>query len=450
MGYSFRRHLTRLRATDADRDAGMTLIELLFAMVIFALVAGGAVAGLTAAMKTTRLDRNRVAASALAARELEIVRNVFKAGPTGPATVTATMDVTDGNPLSGGTVGAPLVVDNTQYTVVRNAEWLPTGAGKSACDGGSTISYPSLAVKVTVSWPNMGNVSPVESDTILTPAKGTLSSGLGFVAVKVLNATGNLSQNQQVSLTGPGGTFTDTTSNDGCAVFAVGTAGNYTATASTSGFVDFYGNPVASKSVVVSPATMSQVQISYDQSAELDVTETTQAGYALPTETVPVTLANTGLQPLGFKTFPSTGATTQIKGLWPFVTDGYTSWAGTCTQNDPAASGGTRNAATIVNPGQAGATTLTLAPVTVQVTRALLPVPSGATVLAVPALTAGCTTELPNLTLGTINAAGVLKTSLPAGKWTIQLQGYTASGAWPSTAMLLPTSGPTSVTAAIL
>ena len=44
-----------------------------------------------------------------------------------------------------------------------------------------------------------------------------------------------------MTLTGPGGTSTDTTGADGCAVFPEATAGTYTASLNDSGYVDYYG-----------------------------------------------------------------------------------------------------------------------------------------------------------------------------------------------------------------
>jgi len=436
----------RLRPPGVPADAGMTLIELMFAMVIFAIVAAGAVAGLTGALTTTRSDRNRVAASDLAARELEIVRNTFESTAAGPGAVAAAGLVLNGDPLPGGTAGQPLVVDNTPYTVSRNIEWLPAGSGQSACDGGAGVTYPSLEVQVTVTWPQMSGVSPVVNTTILTPPKNTLNTATGYVAVKVLSSAAAPEPGQLVTLTGPGGTYTDTTASDGCAVFASTVAGTYAASLNQTGYVDNYGNQVASKNVALAAGTLSQLSFNYDRSATLVATMTTSGGYALPTSIPQVTLANTGLQPAGFKYVPASTASTTIAGLWPF-TDGYTSWAGACTQSDPAASGGTRSAAVIVGPGGTGTSTLTLAPVRVTVTQTTLtglPV-SGATVTATPSNPATCASGENPLVLGVTNSLGILSTSLPAGAWTIKVVSRSAVGAWPVTAVLLPTSGASAV-----
>ena len=238
----------------------------------------------------------------------------------------------------------------------------------------------------------------------------------------------------------------DTTASDGCAVFASSTAGTYTASISQSGYVDNYGNTTASKSVGLAPGTLTQVTINYDQAATLNVTMQTTAGYALPTTWPQDTLANTGLQPSGFKYVATSSATTTITGLWPFI-DGYTSWGGSCTQADPAASGGTRSAAVVIAAGGTGASTVTLAPVTITVRKTssggiLQP---GVTVTATPSNTSTCAAAENPLTLGVTNASGALATSLPAGNWTIKISTKSPVGSWPTTGILLPTSAPSAV-----
>lgn len=427
-----------------DRESGLTLVELVIAMVIFAIIASAVVAGLAATMKTARLDKNRLAASQLAARELEITRNEFKATLAGPSTLAANNYVENPHALPGQTAGQPLEVDGVPYTVTRNVEWLPAGSGKSACDGGAAITYPTMAVNVAVTWPSMGNVQPVTSNTVLTPPKGVLSSNLSFVGVKVVNASGLPSSGRLVTLNGPGGSQTDATAADGCAVFAVSNAGSFTASMSEAGFVDYYGDASPSKSVVVTAGSLSQVTINYDEAATLRVTYTTDPGYALPQSWPRLTLANPGLQPFGTTVVPTGSATTTIASLWPFA-DGYGVWAGSCQQSDPAAAGGTRDPNTLIAPGGAATTTTRLAPVGVTVeTAAALPV-AGATVTATPAVSTGCGATEDPVTLGTTDASGRLDTSLPAGEWTLEVAGRSPQGSWPTTPTLLPSSGPTNV-----
>ena len=323
-------------------------------------------------------------------------------------------------------------------------QWLPTGTGQSACDGGSAITYPTLAVNVQVTWPRMDGVQPVTSNTILTPPKGVLSSSLGFVAIPVVNAAGQPSAGTPVTLTGPGGTSTDTTAADGCAVFSIATAGQYTASISVPGAVDYYGNATPSQSVQAAAGTLVKGKaFTYDQAATLNVKLTTDARYQIPTSLPQLTLGNTNLQPTGTKTVASTGATTALSGLFPF-SDGYTVWAGGCQQSDPAAAGGTRTA-TVVAPGATQSVSVRLAPVTVTAVKGVNPL-AGATVVAVPSSTTGCGPTDNPLTLGVTDASGTLRTSLPAGAWTLKLSGMSPNGSWPSTPTLLPNSAPSSIT----
>ena len=440
----------RLSQAGGERDAGMTIIELLVSLVIFAIVATGVLVGLVSAMTTSRGDRARVAASGLAARELEIVRNEFNATASAPITIGSVSPVVNPHPLPSGTVGSPLVLDNNKYTVTRTVEWQFVGTGQSACDGGSAVSYPTLAVRVTVTWPSMNGAKPIESNTLLTPTKSVLTSALGFAAIKVLDAYGQPYSGRQVTLTGPGGTYSDDTSADGCATFAISTPGSYTASLTSSGYVDIYGNASASGAVAVAGGSIVQKTFHYDKAMQLNVTQQTQVGWALPTTIPPITLANPQLQPLGVKVVPAASAVTTVTGLWPLVdsvTDLYSVWSSSCNNGNPGAIGGTATTAPQVAPGGTSSVTVTLAPLTVTVTKGGLPL-TNAVVTATPVATAGCVSpDLPSLTLGTTGAGGLLKTSVPGGSWQLKVNGYVAT--WPSTPVLLPNAAPTAMIVAI-
>jgi len=432
-----RSHAIRQRALLTD-DAGVSLIELMMAIVIFAIAMAGITAGFVSVGQKTRLNKDRVAAANLASRELEIARNVFNASSTGPITIAADLDVTNGYPLPGGTAGSPLVVDSVPYTVFRRAEWLPAGTGQSPCDGGSGVTYPTLAVNVKVTWPYMGQVKPIESNTLLTPPKGVLASSTSFVAVKVLGSNGLGKEDVPVTVSGNGGTYTATTAEDGCATVAVATTGTYTASLNSSGWVDFYGAANPSKSVTTSASSISRLTFNYDRAGSLQLNLTTTSGYALPTGLRSVTLGNTGLQPSGTQIKDiGTGGNATITTLWPF-SDGYTLWAGSCGQSDPAAAGGSRALAVVVPGNGSASTTTQLAPVRVNVTTSTGSAIAAATVTATPLSTISCVATENPLTLGVTNSSGQLQTSLPAGSWTLKVTGKTAVGSWPNTPVLLP------------
>jgi len=434
-----------LRRMRAKGDAGISLVELMAAIVVFGIAATGIMAGFIAASQKTRLDKNRVAASNLVARELEIVRNQFNGSAVGPLAIAADPDVLNPNPLPGGTAGTPLTLDSVPYTVFRRVQWLPAGTGQSACDGGSGVTYPTLAVNVSITWPAMGQVKPVEGNTLLTPPKGVLAGSTSFVAVKVLGANGLGKEDVPVTLTGPGGTINGITAEDGCASMAVGTSGAYTATLNTAGWVDFYGTAVPTKPVTAAPATIARIQFYYDRAGRLDVTLGTEAGYALPTGLRDVTIANTGLQPSGTVVRDvGLGGSGSLTTLWPF-TDGYTVWAGSCNQSDPAAAGGSRATAVVVPSNGSASAIRRLAPVRVNVTTATATPVANATVTATPVSTVGCETTENPLVLGLTNASGQLFTSIPAGNWVLRVTGRSPSGSWPTVTGLLPTNAPTTM-----
>src|SRR4051794_6835155 len=178
--------LQRFRSSALADDSGMSLVELMVAIVLFGLLSTAVLTTLNFAINTTRQDRNRVAASTLAQRELEITRNQFMSKLQGPKTITANL-VVNPNPLPATqAVGDPSIVDGVKYTITREAEWqTPAGVGSSSpCDNGGTAELAYLHVAVTVTWDRMGTVKPITSDTLLTPAKGTYAESTGHIGVQ--------------------------------------------------------------------------------------------------------------------------------------------------------------------------------------------------------------------------------------------------------------------------
>jgi hypothetical protein len=323
--------------------------------------------------------------------------------------------------------------------------------GKTACDGGASLVYPSLAVNVSVSWPRMGQVKPVVSNTVLTPPKNTLASNMSFVGVKVVDVLNAPVSGQLVTLSGPG-TFTDTTSADGCAVFPLTASqlGTYTASVVSGGVsVDMTGQTAPTVSVPVpTSGTLVQKQFSYDKAATFAVTLVTDLTYNLPVTKPQISLYNVGIPPLGVKTVASGGITTIVPSLWPY-TDGYAFWAGSCKQSDPIAAApspavplGVRQQTGPLLPGALPAATIRLAPVQVAVTRGGSPLGSATVMATQPSPATNCAVADNPLTLGTTDPiTGVLMTSLPAGKWILTVVGKSGSL---TTGTLLQTTAATS------
>jgi hypothetical protein len=382
-------------------------------------------------VKETRDGRNRVQAAQLAARELEIARNQFTstAIDAGPESL-ALNAVTNPNPLTAGAAaGSPLVVDGTAYTVVRTARWTgaTSAAGVSPCDSGGSGKLTYLHVRASVTWPQMGNTPPVVSDTILTPPNGMYSGTTnGHIGVKVVSSSGAAQAGITVTVAKAGFTSkTGTTSSDGCAVFAFLPPDNYTVTLSSQGlaevYVDDQRRTASPHDIGVMAGTMQRQTYSYDRAASLTFDfQAPAGGYSLPTaglDTLPIKLTASFLQPNGFQTVTGSGKPLLVSPLFP--TDaGYGYALGTCASNAPA---GTAQA----RPGATTPVIYTPAPVTVTVQRGGLALPN-AQVTAAQVADSGCTATAV-LTLGTTDAAGQLKTSLPVGGWILSVNGSSGS-----------------------
>ena len=96
----------------------------------------------------------------------------------------------------------------------------------------------------------------------------------------MLDSTGAAVKGTTVTLTGPGGTMTDTTADDGCAVFQTSTVGSWTASINQAGYVDFYGNQNATKNVTHRGRRAVPGHDQLRQGRDRDVvTQNTQGGY---------------------------------------------------------------------------------------------------------------------------------------------------------------------------
>jgi hypothetical protein len=428
---------------DAVDDAGFGLIEAVVASALLVILASALLGVITSQLRTSQSGRDRVSASSLAAREIEIVRQQFNTGDSAASTIiNQTSPVSNQNPVDGGTVGSDIQINGDNFHVVRQVSWLPNGAGQSACDGGSAAAYPSVRVTVTVTWQHMNGAAPVVSQTILTPSKQLIkSTAAGYLAVKVTDAAGGPTPSVTVTAVGPAGTSTQSTDDSGCAVFRLTSSGSYTVSLSKPGYVDINGNSSPSMTTSVSIGNLQRVPMTYDGILTLNASYTTQSGFSVPSNLPPITLFNAGIQtnPSHTESVQAAGTTTVISDLWPF-SGGYTLWAGSCNDADPAGSptNGTRQAPVVGIHGSTVTAQVVLAPVRVTVLDASGdPIP-GATVTAVkptdgsPAWNSGCGASDTPLSLGTTGSsgadAGVLNASVPYGEWVFETQDGSSTG----------------------
>jgi type II secretory pathway pseudopilin PulG len=415
------------------RQDGYSIVELLVAVTVFALVFAAVSIGIGRALELNRGNRNRSAAAYLAARELEEVRaQSFGSVALGTTTCAYT--------TSGCNVPSP-------YTVTQNVVWASPGSTSTSCDvpatSGSALAYKR--VTVTITWPDMGGVAPVTSQTLLTPPAGTYDPNDGHILVQAFDRDALPLAGQTVSLTGPE-SASQTTSSDGCAFFGYLDPGTYTATLSTSGYVDRQGTQPAAQTVAVTASQISRLQFDYDRAATLSVGLVAPSGSVIPTGTygIAMTVANSNLT-VGYRSYQQSatgsGTTRTITPLFPYAS-GYQVWAGDCADADPQAySGGSRGAVLASNQGATttGSATLDAVDVTVRRTSATGTLQSGATVSAIHAAGTGCTAGETLTTTTTTDSNGRLRLALPYGTWTIRAVQGSRSGT--ATVTLDPVTG---------
>ncbi len=407
----------------------MGLGELIFSFLIFSIVALSVAYGLQSATGTTGQSRNRIQATNLAERELDLYGEEFRAqfGLASEKVPTANLTrkiETNPHPLDGQTDGDDLEIDGLKYTVIRETTWQPsTGQGADACNGGSGAIFPVQAVKVTVEWGPAGNKSSVETRTLLTPRQDRVLGDQAFLSVRVIGVDGLPKPGLNVQLF-KGGTAEDTkkTSETGCVVFmrdGTSPATMYEAMVYLAGYVSNRFQATGSVDLAASPGNITRATLSYDEAMQLTVNVVADTGYTLPNTNLPITLFNPALPGISGRrtiygsTFPRTANL-----LWPTTTGfSYQSWPGACAHANP---GGAVLPAPPVQADGSATITHTLEGVPIEV-RNTAGQRVRTTITAVPVDPTGCSGIEQNLPLGESRTGGLLRTSLPRGNWILQV-----------------------------
>jgi prepilin-type N-terminal cleavage/methylation domain-containing protein len=414
----------------AHDEQGFTLVEVLVSLVLLSIISSGVAYGLIQSSRITGDSRTRVVAANVAAQEIDRVRAVA-------------------DPLTIETTSFDTTLNGQDFHVLRSATWEGRDPSGSPCDGGNSrfLAYKTVSVRVT--WDHMGGTKPVRSETVITPSVDSLDPTLSSIAVKIL---GNESQGVEtafVRLTGP--TADDQYSDEhGCVFFTQLPAGTYTVTAEKTGHVDTARATVATTQVTTSAGQTTAVQFDYDEATALDVT-LPSGTYPAPAS-VPVTIGNSGLQPRGTLTATGSGTTRAIDSLFPFA-GGYQVWAGSCGDADPEGTvrtpqgnpgapyhdGGRREAPVSAEPGQRAAATVVLAELDVLVTDDEGDALVGYPVRAVHDPDPDTCTSGETYDLGSTDASGYVRVSLPFGTWRLQATG--PSGPREDLEVLAPNTG---------
>lgn len=433
---SLHRVLTsRRRCASESADGGFTLVEVVVASVLVGILAATVLAVLIQTQSAQVGNRGRIAAANLAAREIDLVREQFAASESGPLDIAAAGVVTNPHPLEGGTAGQPLSVDGTPYTVTRSAAWNITGDGASACEGGSLVTYPTMTVTVSVTWPSMGSIKPVVSQTVLAPDKlHGVPTDDSFVAVLVVDQAADPAPGHTVRVANGADIRTGLTDSSGCAVVQVdpasGTGTDYSVTVSTPGHVDMSGSPAPTKSTgYVTPGTLNtSVSFAYAAAASVEVRLVDAAGNPASADAAgsQVTLVASEYSGASGNTVHTlTGSTSTITGLWPTT---YGAFYGTVA---PAEGYNT----VVLAPGGSATIDVVYVPATIP----FAGLPAGTTELVAAPLASASTCSGADVRTFPVSGATATVT-LPAGSWKFFVKGTyfscsagdPAGGAFPS------------------
>jgi prepilin-type N-terminal cleavage/methylation domain-containing protein len=386
-------------------DEGFTLVELIVAFFIFAVVSTATVYGLTSALHASSTNESRVVAANLASRQIEVVR------------------AKDANDIVEGHTVEEFVVDGDPYTIEQWAEYDTVSGNASPCAGSDgRVAFKRVTVQVT--WPNMGQVKPVRSDTVKSlPVTGVnRAEGIVTVGVKDRNGVPVAGHNVQI-LRGAVAFDSGTTRTDGCVVFQeIAPGEDYYAVLDAADYIDKAGQrrAVSSAINVVEGFVTKYPGFSYDRAATITATIRKPDNVPLAVGGYPLTLGNTIL-PGGVasaslcgtiwpcRTGPDAGPYT-VNRLFP-VTDGYTAWLGSCVTARPLTGGGV--------PVEPGATSDVNLP-SLGAVRVLSSKGVGHNLESLIAVNADCRSEIYEFPGdGGVAPIGVTAVALPAGSWDI-------------------------------
>lgn len=315
-------------------DAGLSLIEVLVALLVFGILSTGIVAGMVTIVRMTDDNKARVAASGLAAQDIALARAIGDpfglAGASGTSTSTST-----------ATVGS------RTYTVTRAVNLVSSSGADATCSS-SDVFYARVNVRVT--WPGkLTSTQPVQDDTIVASQGRINDSSTGSITISVIGADGLPEQGIAVAVTPTQGGLALTsqpaaTDASGCTRAINVTPGTYAVTLTKAGFKDEQQQPTPTKTIIVTAGANQAVSFQYDATATYRTNYVPWPGdYSTTTPLLPNNLDATFLNSTSGPY--TTSASEAVVALHPFAS-GYTAIAGTpvdstgaptCAASDPRA-----------------------------------------------------------------------------------------------------------------
>jgi prepilin-type N-terminal cleavage/methylation domain-containing protein len=274
-----RRRLERVRGA----DDGLTLVEVIIALLVFAVIMTGAIASTATVLRMTSDNRSREEATNLASQYIDVAR------VDAQSDIEAMADTT-----------YQKTVDGTTYTIARDVSWITTKGADSACTTAAASGNGSLLfrrVNIRVSWTGQSQITQnIAADTILAPSSKINDPTLATILVSVQSINGGGMPNVTATIA-PDPSVTgntaqaltsdaqpEVTNSDGCTIAEKVAPGTYTVTLSppSGQYRDEKqaANPV--KSVTVAAGDSGGVQFDYDPAADLQDQYTAGVAATLP------------------------------------------------------------------------------------------------------------------------------------------------------------------------
>lgn len=226
----------RLRPADpATRDAGLSIVEVVVALLVFAVITTGSLVAVGTVLAMSSDSRSREVAANLAAEAVDTARAVRDIDDIASGATTAT-------------------INGTTFTVSQVVSWVTTKGVDSTCTPASAADNGALLYKrvnVSVSWSGMrASTTPVRSDTVVAPGSKINDPDRGSVLITVRGADGGGVPGVTVTIAPdpkadvPGRALTaeslpGLTNADGCAVAVRVVPGTYTVTLSRADGVPY-------------------------------------------------------------------------------------------------------------------------------------------------------------------------------------------------------------------
>jgi Tfp pilus assembly protein PilV len=313
-----------------DSESGLSIIEVMVAMMIFAIMSVGVAYSIFNVLTITSDARSRQTAANIAATAIDADR--------------AATDVVDLAPVPTTTT-----VDGVVYTTTTATAWIGATAGTTTqCTTGSGALI-AKRVNVTVKWQGMRKgQSPVRVSTIVSPTSRLTDITLGVIVVAVNTAAGGGYAGVTISAapatTNPNGAIAITgtiapTDVNGCGVILGVTPGNYVVSISKTASVDINQNPLPTTAVSVVAGSSVTAGFQYDLAGTFNVSY--HSNYTTGTITMPTSMTTSFVNTYGIYTSTSSGPFS----LHPFPA-GYSIIAGAL-----GASGGSITTCNSVDPG---------------------------------------------------------------------------------------------------